>query len=84
MTKVNIATQLNKVFTAAVRQVLSAEPAAADPRKYGAAGRDAIAVEVNRLLRLLWTGHTSHETLYGAAGVRATAADTGARAGGAG
>ena len=84
MTKINIATQLNKVFTAAVRRVLSAEPAAADPRKYGAAGRDAVEVEVNRLLRLLWTGHTSHETLIGAAGVRATAAGTGARTGGAG
>jgi fructose-bisphosphate aldolase class II len=84
MTKINIATQLNKVFTAAVRQALSAEPAGADPRKYGAAGRDAIAVEVNRLLRLLWTGHTSHETLNGPAGVRAPAADTGARTGGAG
>src|SRR5262249_13395592 len=56
MTKVNIATQLNRVFTAAVRRTLSAEPATVDPRKYGAAGRDAITPEVARLLRLLGTG----------------------------
>jgi fructose-bisphosphate aldolase class II len=56
MTKINIATQLNRVFTAAVRRILSAEPAAVDPRRYGAAGRDAITPEVARLLRLLDTG----------------------------
>ena len=56
MTKINIATQLNKVFTAAVRGYLSAEPAAVDPRRYGSAGRDAIASEVARLLRLLAAG----------------------------
>jgi len=50
MTKINIATQLNKVFTAAVRHYLSAEPAAVDPRRYGSAGRDAVAPEVARLI----------------------------------
>jgi hypothetical protein len=79
MTKINIATQLNKVFTAAVRIFLSAEPAASDPRKYGAAGRDAVAAEVARLLRLLGTGDTSV-----AVGVREPAGKTGARAGGTG
>jgi fructose-bisphosphate aldolase class II len=79
MTKVNIATQLNKVFTAAVRHFLSAEPAASDPRKYGSAGRDAVAAEVCRLLRLLRAGDTSD-----AAGVREPAGNTGARAGGTG
>jgi fructose-bisphosphate aldolase, class II len=53
MAKVNIATQLNKIFTAAIRRALSAEPAAVDPRRYGAAGRDAVTPEVTRLLRLL-------------------------------
>jgi fructose-bisphosphate aldolase class II len=53
MTKINIATQLNKVYTAAVRNRLAADTALVDPRKYGAAGRDAIAAEVTRLLRLL-------------------------------
>jgi fructose-bisphosphate aldolase, class II len=56
MTKINIATQLNKVFTAAVRHYLSGEPAAVDPRRYGAAGRDAVAAEVARLLDLLGAG----------------------------
>lgn len=53
MTKINIATQLNKVFTAAVRGRLAADPALVDPRRYGAAGRDAIAAEVTRLLAVL-------------------------------
>jgi fructose-bisphosphate aldolase class II len=52
MTKINIATQLNKVYTAAVRGRLAADAALVEPRKYGAAGRDAIAAEVARLLTL--------------------------------
>jgi len=53
MTKINIATQLNKVFTAAVRHRLAADEGLVDPRKYGAAGRDAVAGEVARLLGVL-------------------------------
>jgi fructose-bisphosphate aldolase class II len=53
LTKINIGTQLNKVFTAAVRGVLAGDPALADPRRYLAAGRDAIAAEVTRLLRII-------------------------------
>ncbi|HEX6931789.1 MAG TPA: class II fructose-bisphosphate aldolase, partial [Streptosporangiaceae bacterium] len=53
MTKINIATQLNKVFTAAVRERLAADERLVDPRKYGAAGRDAVADEVARLLTVL-------------------------------
>ncbi|MGN6177158.1 MAG: class II fructose-bisphosphate aldolase, partial [Streptosporangiaceae bacterium] len=53
MTKINVATQLNKTFTAAVRDRLAADPALVDPRRYGAAGRDAIAIEVTRLLRVI-------------------------------
>jgi len=81
MTKVNIATQLNKVFTAAVRHTLSREPATVDPRRYGSAGREAIASEVTRLLRLLGTGGMSQEV---AAGPLESAASGGAQAGGAG
>jgi fructose-bisphosphate aldolase, class II len=81
MTKVNIATQLNKVFTAAVRRTLSGEPATVDPRKYGAAGRDAIAPEVARLLRLLGRGDGSRET---SAGPREPAVGASAQAGGTG
>ena len=53
MTKINIATQLNKVFTAAVRDRLAADERLVDPRKYEAAGRDAVAAEVTRLLAVL-------------------------------
>jgi fructose-bisphosphate aldolase, class II len=53
MTKVNIATQLNKAFTAAVRTFLDANPSVVDPRKYLGAGRAAVAEEVARLLGIL-------------------------------
>jgi fructose-bisphosphate aldolase class II len=52
MRKVNIATQLNKVMAAAVRDAL-ADPALVDPRKYLGPGRDAVVAEVARLLTLL-------------------------------
>ncbi|MEP7025154.1 MAG: class II fructose-bisphosphate aldolase [Actinomycetota bacterium] len=53
MTKINVATQLNKVFTAAVRGSLAADSALVDPRRYGSAGRAAVAAEVTRLLRVV-------------------------------
>jgi fructose-bisphosphate aldolase class II len=53
MTKVNISTHLNGLFTAAVREALAADPALVDPRKYIAPGRDTVSVEVQRLLTLL-------------------------------
>jgi fructose-bisphosphate aldolase class II len=53
MTKINIATQLNKAFTGAVRACLAADPALVDPRRYGAAAREAVAAEVTRLLGVL-------------------------------
>lgn len=53
MTKINIATQLNKVFTAATREALAADPAFTDPRKYLGLARDATAGEVARLLAVL-------------------------------
>jgi fructose-bisphosphate aldolase, class II len=81
MTKINIATQLNKVFTGAVRNYLSAEPAAVDPRRYGKAGRDAVASEVSRLLDLLGAGSIVQD---GTVGPRELAAGTDAMAGGAG
>jgi fructose-bisphosphate aldolase, class II len=81
ITKVNIATQLNKVFTAAVRRTLAAEPATVDPRKYGAAGRDAVAPEVARLLRLLGGEAVDKKA---SAGPRAPAVGASAQAGGTG
>jgi len=53
MTKINVATQLNKAFTGAVRACLAADPALVDPRRYGAAARAAVAAEVTRLLGVL-------------------------------
>ena len=53
LTKINLATQLNKVFTAAVRRCLDAQAELVDPRRYLAAGRDAVADEVARTLCLL-------------------------------
>jgi fructose-bisphosphate aldolase class II len=59
MTKINVATQLNKVFTAAVRARLAADAAVADPRRYISAGRDAIAAEVTRLLGVIGAARVS-------------------------
>ena len=53
LTKINIATQLNKVFTAAVRDRLAADTSVVDPRRYLDAGREAVAREVSRLLGVL-------------------------------
>ncbi|MDV6012129.1 class II fructose-bisphosphate aldolase [Haloechinothrix sp. LS1_15] len=52
MTKINISTRLNAVFTRAVRQHL-ADHDTVDPRHYIGAGRDALATEVARLLGVL-------------------------------
>ena len=53
MTKINIATQLNKTFTAAVRAYLTENPRVVDTRKYLGAARDAVSAEVTRLLGIL-------------------------------
>ncbi|MGX7827189.1 class II fructose-bisphosphate aldolase [Actinokineospora sp. 24-640] len=52
MTKVNIATHLNAVFTAEVRAAL-ADASLVDTRKYLGPARDAVAAEVRRLLGVL-------------------------------
>jgi len=53
MSKINIATHLNNVFTHEIRTALEANPKLVDPRKYIAPGRSAVAAEVARLLTLL-------------------------------
>lgn len=53
MTKINVATQLNKAFTAAVRESLGADPDLVDQRRYLGAGRDAMATEAARLLTVI-------------------------------
>lgn len=64
MVKINVATQLNKVMTAAVRAALAEDETAVDPRRWMGRGRSAVAAEAERLLTLLacgqgggaWTG----------------------------
>jgi len=53
MTKVNIATHLNAVFTEAVRSRLEADPRLVDTRKYLGPARDAVQAEAARLLGLV-------------------------------
>ncbi|WP_030241731.1 class II fructose-bisphosphate aldolase [Streptomyces sp. NRRL S-350] len=53
MTKINIATHLNKAFTEAVRDRLTADAGLVDTRVYLGAGREAVAQEVARLLAIL-------------------------------
>lgn len=52
MTKINVSTHLNKVFTGEVRQALAADPALVDSRKWLKPARAAVAAEVARLLTL--------------------------------
>ena len=52
MTKINIATHLNQVFTNSVRATLAASPSMVDSRRYLGPARDAVAAEAARLLRL--------------------------------
>jgi fructose-bisphosphate aldolase class II len=61
MTKINIATQLNKVFTGAVRDRLAADPALVDTRRYLGPAREATAAEVARLLGVLRSTTASTE-----------------------
>lgn len=56
MTKINISTHLNALFSGAVRETLAADPQMVDPRKYVAPGRAIVADEIERLLRLLQIG----------------------------
>ncbi|TMU97188.1 class II fructose-bisphosphate aldolase [Streptomyces sp. DASNCL29] len=53
LTKVNIATHLNVAYTRAIRDHLAGHPEVVDPRRYVAAGREAVAREVARLLKLV-------------------------------
>ncbi|SNX56487.1 fructose-bisphosphate aldolase class II [Streptomyces sp. TLI_55] len=53
ITKVNIGTALNIALTGAVREYLGTHPEAVDARKYLGVGREAMAREVERTVRLL-------------------------------
>ncbi|MFC8449372.1 ketose-bisphosphate aldolase [Kitasatospora sp. NPDC057223] len=56
ITKVNIGTQLNRVFTRELRAGLAAGPELVDPRTYFGPARESVAAEVARLLRVLAAG----------------------------
>jgi fructose-bisphosphate aldolase, class II len=62
MTKINVSTHLNRVFTQALRDYLTAEPAVVDSRKYVRAGRSALATEAARLLTLFSVNHREKQT----------------------
>ena len=53
LAKINIATQLSKAFTGAVRDVLTADGELVDPRKYLGPGRDAQVEVVRERLRFV-------------------------------
>lgn len=53
VTKINIATHLNHVFTDEVRAVLADQPTMVDSRKYLGPARDSMAAEAARLLIML-------------------------------
>jgi fructose-bisphosphate aldolase class II len=53
ITKVNMATHLNKVFTESIRATLARDAELVDSRKYLGPARDAVAAETTRLLILL-------------------------------
>mgnify|MGYP006271599043 FL=1 len=55
ISKVNIATHLNHVFTDSIRATLNEDPKLVDPRKYLKKSRDAVATESSRLIKLLAT-----------------------------
>jgi fructose-bisphosphate aldolase class II len=59
MTKINISTHLVSVFTSAVREVLNADPALVDSRKYLGPAREAVTQEAARLLQVLTTPVTA-------------------------
>ena len=51
MTKINVSTHLNKVFTDRAREILEAKPNLVDTRKWTAPASEAMGREVARLLR---------------------------------
>lgn len=52
MTKINVSTHLNVIFTQGVRQILDENPKIVDPRKYVGPATHLVQEEVERLMRL--------------------------------
>lgn len=53
MSKINIATHLNHIFTDEIRRLLIADTKLVDPRKYIKSARSEVAKEVSHLLKIL-------------------------------
>ena len=53
MVKINIATYLNRIFTAALSDFIAANAGVTDTRKYLGVARTAVEAEAARLLQLL-------------------------------
>lgn len=53
MSKINIATHLNNVFTDEIKSILDLNEKIVDPRKYIGKGREVVSLEVARILKLL-------------------------------
>lgn len=62
MTKINVSTHLNKVYTERVRATLGSHPELVDTRKWSGPANDAISTEVARLLELYTTPATPSAT----------------------
>ena len=65
MTKINLATQLNTAFTAAIRLYLNADEAVVDPRRYGERGRAVMVDVVRDRCRLVGSSGRAHDFLVG-------------------
>lgn len=59
LAKINVATQMNKAFTGAVRLALGADEALVDPRKYLGPGRDAQTAAVRERIRMFGASGTA-------------------------
>ncbi len=59
LTKVNIATHLNRVFTQSIRDTFHVDQTLLDARKYIDPAREAMAVEVTRILEVLGARDTA-------------------------
>ncbi|MFG2223062.1 ketose-bisphosphate aldolase [Streptomyces sp. NPDC048644] len=70
MTKINISTHLVSVFTHSIRDVLGADPALVDSRKYLKPAREAVAREAARLLEVLGTPIAAPDRYAAPASVR--------------
>ena len=52
MTKINVSTHLNVVFTSRIRDILLHDPGLVDPRKYVGPATGIVRDEVRRLMEL--------------------------------